>query len=111
MSVTLRQPDTGEIKIMPEGWCWSCCLFCGVLGLPLYRRGLQVWGSAMVVFNIVLIIVSLIPTERADRLDLGLTIVGIGLCIFFGARANRMAIDRYLDLGWQYADPIRRRFS
>lgn len=110
MSVTLRQPDTGQTKIMAEGWCWSCCLFCGVLGLPLYRRGLQVWGSAMVVFNIVALVVAFVPTERAATLDIWLTVIGVGLCLFFGARANRMAIDRYLDLGWQYADP-RRRFS
>ena len=50
----------------------------------------------MVVFNIVLLVVSLVPTERADMLDLWLSVIGVGLCVFFGARANQMAIDRYL---------------
>jgi hypothetical protein len=110
MTVTLRRPETGDIKVLQEGWCWSCFLFSGILGLPLFRRGLQVWGSAMVAFNIVLLVVSLVPTERADMLDLWLTIIGIGLCVFLGARANRMAIDRYLAQGWEYADPWRNRF-
>ena len=50
MTVTLRQPETGRIKVLQEGWSWGCFLGCGILGLPLYRRGLQVWGSAMVAF-------------------------------------------------------------
>lgn len=108
MSVTLRHPDTGDIKVLREGWSWGCFLGSGILGLPLYRRGLQAWGSAMVAFNIVVLVVSLVPTERAATADGWLSVVGIGLCIFFGMRANRMAIDRYLARGWEYADPYRR---
>jgi hypothetical protein len=111
MSVALRHPRTGELKIVPEGWCWSCCLGSGILGLPLYRRGLQVWGSVMVVFNIVAAVVWLVPTARAATLDEWLTVIGVGLCVFFGARANGMALDRYLALGWEHADAGRKRFS
>ena len=56
MSVSLRRPQTGEIKMMPEGWSWGCFFGCGILGIPLYRRGLQVWGSAMVAFNVVAVL-------------------------------------------------------
>jgi hypothetical protein len=113
MSVTLRHPTTGDIKVLPEGWSWSCCIGSLFLGLPLFHRGLRVWGSAMVVFNIVAAIVALIPTERAERLDRGLTLIGIGLAVFFGFQANRMALDRYLDLGWLYAgqEPKRPGFG
>ena len=105
MTVTLRQPETGRIKVLQEGWSWGCFLGCGILGLPLYRRGLQVWGSAMVVFNIAALFVTFVPTEGADTVDGWMTVIGLGLCIFFGMKANRMAIDRYLSLGWQYAGP------
>jgi hypothetical protein len=111
MSVTLRHPRTGEIKIAPAGWSWGCCIGCGILGLPLYRRGLQAWGSLMVVFNVVATIVVFVPTERAVTLDEWLSVIGVGLCVFFGACANRMALDRYLALGWEYANAGDRRFS
>ena len=100
MTVTLRNPETSDIKVIPDGWCWSCFLFSGFLGLPLFRRGLQAWGSAMVVFNIVVLIVALVPTERAETLYGWLSAVGLGLCAFLGLRANQMAIDRHLALGW-----------
>jgi hypothetical protein len=111
MSVSLRHPRTGDIKIVPEGWCWGCFFGSGILGLPLYRRGLQVWGSLMVVFNVCAAIAWLVPTASAATLDTWLTAIGVGLCVFFGARANRMALDHYLALGWEYADPGRRRFG
>ncbi|HEX3863016.1 MAG TPA: hypothetical protein VHY35_15125 [Stellaceae bacterium] len=110
MSVSLRHPRTGEIKVMQEGWSWGCCLGSGILGLPLFQRGLQVWGAAMVVFNIVLLVVDLVPTSRAATLDLWLSLIGAGLCVFFGFRANQMAIDRYLSLGWERADARHKFF-
>jgi hypothetical protein len=109
MTVSLRNPRTGATKVMPEGWSWACCLGCGILGLPLFRRGLQLWGAVMVAFNVVVVAVELVPTERAAELDLWLTFVGIGLCVFFGFKANEMAINRYLILGWEYAGPQSRR--
>ena len=111
MSVALRNPQTGELKIVADGWSWSCFFGCGILGLPLYRRGLQMWGSAMVVFNICAAIVMLVPTQRAATLGEWLTVIGLGLCVFFGARANQMALDHFLALGWDYAGAARKRFS
>jgi hypothetical protein len=110
MTVTLRHPQTGEVKVLEEGWSWGCFFGCGILGLPLYRRGLQVWGSAMVAFNIVALLVEFVPTDRATTLDGWLTVVWIGSCVFFGMRANPMAIERYQSLGWESADPRRKFF-
>ncbi len=107
MSVTLRHPQTGQIKVMQDGWSWRCFIGCGILGLPLFRLGLQVWGSAMVAFNLVALIVALVPTDRAATIDRGLTVIWIGLCVFFGMKANQMAIDRYESLGWEHVRPHR----
>jgi hypothetical protein len=108
MSVSLRHPRTGEIKVMQEGWSWSCCIGSGILGLPLFRRGLQIWGSVMVVFNIVALIVGFGSSENAVTLYGWLTVIWIGACVFFGMKANQMAIDRYVSLGWEFTDPTRR---
>jgi hypothetical protein len=110
MSVTLRNPCTGEIKVQPEGWSWGCFIGSGILGLPLYRLGLQVWGSVMVVFNIAALVVDVVPTDRAATLYLWMAVVGAGLCVFFGMRANQMAIDRYLSHGWERTGPQSKWF-
>ncbi len=109
MTVSLQHPRTGEIKVMQQGWNWSCFLGSFVLGLPLFRLGLLPQGAAMVTFNIVALVVELVPTERAISLGGWLMVIGVGLSVFFGMKANEMAIDRYLAQGWEYAEPRRRR--
>ncbi|HVC56632.1 MAG TPA: hypothetical protein VND95_11790 [Stellaceae bacterium] len=110
MTVSLRYPRTGEIKVFAEGWSWRCCIGCGILGLPLFRLGLQVWGAAMVAFNIVALIVAFLPSARASMLNGWLTVIWLGLCVFFGLKANELAVNRYLGLGWEYVDRPHNRF-
>jgi hypothetical protein len=110
MSVALRHPQTREIKIIAEGWSWGCFIGSGILGLPLYRRGLPIWGSVMVVFNIVALIVGFGSSENAVTLYLWMSVIGFGLCVFFGIKANQMAIDRYLSLGWEVDNTARKFF-
>jgi hypothetical protein len=107
MSVCLRHPLSRQIKVQPDGWSWGCFLGCGFLGLPLFRRGLAAWGAVMVALNFAALVVSLTPTDRATTLYGWISLVGSGLCIFFGLRANTMAIDRYLALGWEFVEPRR----
>jgi hypothetical protein len=105
MSVCLRHPLTGELKVQPDGWSWGCCLGCGFLGLPLFRRGLATWGAIMVALNMTALAVSVVPTARASDVYSWLSLIGCGLCVFFGLRANRMAIERYLARGWEPVEP------
>lgn len=108
MSVALRHPRTGAVKVLPEGWSWGCCMGSLILGLPLFRLGLATWGAAMVAFNIVALVVGLFPTARAAALGSWLWVIGVGLALFLGAKANEMALRRHLALGWEYAEPRRR---
>jgi hypothetical protein len=108
VTISLRNPHTGDIKILPEGWSWGCFFGSFLLGTPLFRRGLQVWGAAMVVFNIVLLVVQYVPTDRAATLDGWMTVIGAGLAVFLGLRANAMAIERYRSLGWLPVESHRR---
>src|SRR6202051_2678114 len=105
MTGTLRHRPTGEIKVLQGGWSWVWCLGSFFLGIPLFRRGLQVRGAAMVAFNVVALLARLVPTEEAATLYGWMSAIGFGLCVFFGMRANQMAVDRYLGLGWELARP------
>jgi len=109
MTVSLRHPHTGEIKILPEGWSWACCLGVGILGMPLFRRGLPVQGALMVAFNMVALTAALVQSQRAAMLNGWLTVIWVGLSIFYGMKANEMVVNRYLALGWQRAGPGRDR--
>ncbi|HVC50901.1 MAG TPA: hypothetical protein VND87_02650 [Stellaceae bacterium] len=103
MSVTLRHPVTGEIRVHDEGWSWSC-FFGGVLGAPLFRRGLHVWGASVLVFDITAFVVGWIPGHRAASLDVWTSAIAIAASLFFGMKANAMATQRDLDHGWVFAD-------
>jgi hypothetical protein len=103
VSLSLRHPQTGEIKVFPEGWSWGCFIGSFLLGAPLFRRGLQIWGAVMVAFNIMALVVWFIPTDRAATLYGWMSAIGLGLAIFFALKANEMAIHRYRSLGWEDA--------
>lgn len=107
MSVCLQHPLTRQIRVQPEGWSWGCCLGCGFLGLPLFRRGLAVWGAVMVALNMLALAASMMQSARAASLYSWLSLGGIALCVFFGLRANTMAIERYLARGWEMVETRR----
>ena len=111
MSISLQHSGTGRVKTLPEGWSWSC--FCGAtfLGLPLFKRGLIVWGSAMLVLDIATLIAGWIDTDQAAKLYLWLSLVGLAASVFFGARANDMAAQYAEAHGWKRADRHRRWFD
>jgi hypothetical protein len=104
MSIALRHPVTGEIKVQQEGWSWECFLGAGVLGLPLFRRGLPVWGAAMLVFDVIAFIAGWIGTDSGQDLYAWMSGVGIAASFYFGFRANGMAVERALTRGWEFAE-------
>jgi hypothetical protein len=111
MSISLQHPGTGRVKTLPEGWSWSCFFGATVLGLPLFKRGLLVWGSAMLVFDIVTLIVGWIDTDAAADLYLWLSLVGLAASVFFGAKANDMTAEHAVAKGWEFADRHRHWFD
>jgi hypothetical protein len=111
MSVSLQYPGSGQVKVLDEGWSWSCFFGATFLGLPLFKRGLVVWGAAMLVFDIVALMVAWIDTDAAANLDFWLSLIGLAASFFFGMRANAMAARHALARGWQFADQRRQWFD
>lgn len=111
MSVTLKYPGTDEVKLLPEGWSWACFFGSGVLGIPLFKRGLVVWGSAMLVFDVATLVAGWIDTDAAANLYLWLSLIGLAASVFFGAKANAMAARHAVAQGWEFADRHRRWFG
>ncbi|HEV2300601.1 MAG TPA: hypothetical protein VGR91_03435 [Stellaceae bacterium] len=104
MSVLLRHPVSGQSKVLPEGWSWGCFLGVGLLGRPLFRRGLAVWGAVMVSVNTLALALSVAPGRGGSDLASALAFVALALDVFLGLKANEMAINRCRNLGWEVAD-------
>ena len=49
MQVALRHPNTGSFKFIDTGWSWPIFLGAGFFGLPLFFRGMAMWGTAMLI--------------------------------------------------------------
>src|SRR6185437_12644722 len=111
MSVALRHPVTGEIRVQQEGWSWGCFFGAGVLGLPLFRRRLPVWGAAMLVSDVTAFIAGWIDTDSGVSLYGWMSAVGLAASVFFGFKANEMATNRALLDGWEYGDKRREWFD
>jgi len=111
MSISLQYPGTGQVKVLEEGWSWSCFFGTTLLGIPLFKRGLTVWGSAMLVLDVSTMVVDWIDTDAAATLYGALGLVGLAASLFFGFRGNAMAAEHALARGWQYADKRRKWFD
>jgi hypothetical protein len=111
MSISLQYPGTGQVKVLDEGWSWSCFFGATTLGIPLFKRGLTVWGAAMLLLDVATMIVYWIDTDAAASLYVWLGLTGLAASVFFGFRANAMAVEHSLARGWQCADRRREWFD
>jgi hypothetical protein len=110
MSVLLRHPASGRLKRLPQGWSWGCFLGVGLLGGPLFRRGLAVWGAVMVTVNVLALATSVTPSGDSSGLHSAFVILALGLDAFLGLKANEMAINRYRNLGWEIVEGPQARW-
>jgi hypothetical protein len=106
MDVNLRNRTTGEIKSQKIGWSWTCFLFGSFFGIPLFLRNLNVWGGVMLFLSGFDLALSSWPPSPAIIInEIFVSLIEVGLSIFFGVAANRMAGKSYLEHGWEFAEP------
>ena len=93
--VTMRNPHTGELKQIKDGFSWTSFLFWDCLGIPLFLRGLTGYGIFGLVFGIVTI---LLPPEAM----VALLIVSLVVGAWLGSIANPEHEKALLREGWVY---------
>jgi hypothetical protein len=107
MQISLRHAGTGDLRTVDTGWSWSLFIASGFLGLPLFFRGLALWGTVMMVtwsLSLVPLVVTR-PDTGLHMVDWGLTIVSLALCAFLGLKGNALTAKRYISLGYEFVDP------
>lgn len=96
--IFFKNPKTGETKKVKVGFSWILFLFSGFIGIPLFLRGLHVWGGIMAglwALNLI----------GGQQITIGLFFVALGLGIFLGIKGNAMTAKNYLEKGWIVANP------
>jgi len=101
--VTLQNPRTGEIKVVKVGWSWSLFLLSDFFGLPLFWRGLNRWGLAVLVLWAVEAVLSDAPSDTGMAESV-LVFIGAGLHLWLGLKGNEITARKYLEHGWVFAD-------
>jgi len=104
-SVLLENPRTGEARRLRTGFSWTLFLFSGILGLPLFLRGLYRWGLAFVALWAIdiLVVWQSVGAVRGVA-EAALFCAFLGLQLWLGFRGNALTAKTYLARGWS---PIR----
>ena len=109
MNVLLRNRITGETKFLKIGWSWTCFFFGSFLGIPLFLRGLYVWGALMAgIFAVDILLPLIVHNPDGDDLavvEFLIWSLELGFSIYFGLKANALAGKRYLENGWAFSEP------
>jgi hypothetical protein len=79
----------------------------GFLGIPLFTRRLNVWGSIMVLIWLLNFLAADLSRTFLDQAVsmIGLFLIETGFSIACGIKANAMVGKNYLEHGWEFAEP------
>ena len=107
MKVAMKNPRTGEIKLIKVGFSWVLLFFSGLLGIPLFLRRLHAWGAVMLALWVVNFFLPYVIPHPGDALfaSTAVLLIALGLSIWLGVKGNEMTAKNYLEAGWQFADP------
>ena len=107
MKISFKHSGTGDFKTVDTGWSWSLFIASGFLGLPLFFRGLALWGTVMMIawcLSLVPLVVAR-PGSNLAILDWGLTIISLALCVYLGLKGNALTGKCYISLGYEFVNP------
>ena len=105
MQIALRHPGTGNFKFVQTGWSWSIFLGAGCLGIPLFFRGMALWGTFMLILWSAQLAVAFGTSEYAETLEWILGFAVAALCLFLGCRGNAQTGRHFVACGYEFAYP------
>jgi hypothetical protein len=105
MQVALRHPNTGKFKFIDTGWSWSLFLGAGCFGVPLFFRGMALWGTFMLFLWFAQLAVPFVASADADTMEWILTFAVAGACVFLGSRGNALTGRHFVACGYEFAYP------
>ncbi len=103
MQVVLRHGGSGNMRFIDTGWSWSIFLGAGFFGLPLFFRGMALWGTLMLILWFLQLAVSF--TAAGDTLDWLVTFAVMGLCLYLGFQGNALSARHFIACGYDFAYP------
>lgn len=103
--ITLKHPGTGDVRLIPAGWSWSFFWYAAFLGLPLFMRGLPLWGTVMLTVWCLRFVGPMIAESpgQAMAAETGFTILVTALCFYLGLRGNALSEQHYIACGYERA--------
>lgn len=107
MRIALRHTGNGNFKFVETGWSWPIFWYAGFFGLPLFFRGLSMWGTVMVAVW-ALQLAATVTAENAERAFTShwvLGLISLGLCIFLGFKGNGLSAQHFIACGYDFVDP------
>ena len=108
MYVLLKHPLSGETRRAAVGWSWPLFLATGgLLGIPLFFRGLALWGAIVLALWSLRLAVPLLAGAgaTADGMDWAFALLLLGVSAFLGIRGNALVARRYLVCGYAFLRP------
>jgi hypothetical protein len=105
MMVVLENARTGDRKRLGVGWNWSFLLFSSCLGIPLFLRGLTVWGSVMLTLWCLDIVAAYIMPDGSGVPELWPSVGIVGLSAFLACKGNALVARKWLARGYDFAKP------
>jgi hypothetical protein len=105
MNIALRHRGSGNIKFIDTGWSWSIFMGASFLGLPLFFRGLALWGTLMMVLWCLQVAVPFVSVSDANTLEWLVNIAIAGLCLYLGSRGNALSAKHFIACGYEFANP------
>lgn len=107
MRIALTHPGNGDVKFVETGWNWTIFWFAGFFGLPLFFRGLAMWGTVMVSIWGMQLATSILSasSERAATMHWALGLASFGLCVYLGFKGNGLSARHLIACGYDFRKP------
>ena len=105
MRIAVKNPRTGDWKWLAVGWNWSFLFFSPCLGIPLFRKGLPVWGAVMLLLGSLEFVTSDLSTDTLPDLQTAIALAAAGVSAYLAWKGNALIARKWLSHGYDFVQP------